>query len=55
MDLYNELTLCNTEQYLTKLLAAIYETPIPDEQFNTLVNCVFLFIKECLDFTHNTQ
>ena len=55
VDLYNELTLCDAEQYLTKVLGATYETPIPEEQFNTLVNCAFLYIKECLDFAHNTQ
>ena len=55
MDLYNELTLCDAEQYLTKVLGATYETPIPEEQLNTLVNCDFLYIKECLDFAHNTQ
>ena len=34
------------------MLGATYETQIPEELFNTMVNCAFLYIMECLDFSH---
>ena len=55
VDLYIEITLCDAEQYITKVLGANYDTQIHEEQFNILVNCAFLYIKGWLYFAHNTQ
>ncbi|MCW4346786.1 MAG: hypothetical protein N0E48_26035 [Candidatus Thiodiazotropha endolucinida] len=56
-NLYNELSACDAEQYLIKVLGAVYCacTSVPDELWNTLVTCGILYIKECVDFLRESQ